>query len=129
MYRALRRTTGVLVLALFLPAVAHAEIVEEIVALVDGDILTKSEYEQEEQALIQEIYRRYAGDELDRAVATVRGTLLIDLIDRKILVHRAGRMFDTERMGEAFVNIFRAQLDIIGSAQAEKSLCEALDLH
>ena len=123
MHRALRRTTGVLVLALFLPAIAHAEIVEEIVALIDGDILTKSEYEQEEQTVIQEIYRRYAGADLDRAVATVRGTLLTDLIDRKILVHRAGRMFDTELMAEAFVNIFRAQHQL----QDEAELLELLE--
>jgi parvulin-like peptidyl-prolyl isomerase len=87
----------------------RAEVIEEIVALVDGDILTKSEYDEQEQVTIQDIYRRFAGEELDRAVTAVRRTLLMDLIDRKILVHRAGRMFDTERMKNVFYESFRDQ--------------------
>ena len=88
---------------------ARAEVIEEIVALVDGDILTKSEYDDQEQSTIQDIYRRYAGAELDKAVSAVRRTLLMDIIDRKILVHRAGRMFDTERMKNVFYESFRDQ--------------------
>jgi len=91
---------------------ARAEIVEEIVALIDGDILTKSEYETEEQAIVQEIYRRYTGPELDQAVQSARDGILMDLIDRKILVRRAGRMFDSERMADAFYEMFREQQQI-----------------
>ncbi|NIQ84832.1 MAG: hypothetical protein GTN83_08435 [Acidobacteria bacterium] len=46
------------------------------------------------------------------AVEAVRKTLLMDLIDRKILVHRAGRMFDTERMKEVFYEGFREQQQV-----------------
>ena len=95
----------------------RAEVIEEIVALVDGDILTKSEYDEEEQSMIQDIYRRYAGAELDNAVSAVRKTLLMDLIDRKILVHRAARMFDTARMEEVFYETFRDQQQVENDAE------------
>ena len=91
---------------------ARAEVIEEIVALVDGDILTKSEYDEQEQSMIQDIYRSYAGTELDNAVSAARKSLLMDLIDRKILVHRAARMFDTERMENVFYESFREQQQV-----------------
>jgi peptidyl-prolyl cis-trans isomerase SurA len=91
---------------------ARAEIVEEIVALIDGDILTKSDYDEHEQEMVQDIYRRYTGAELDKAIEAIRTTLLMDLIDRKILVHRAGRMFDTERMKDVFYESFRDQQQV-----------------
>jgi len=115
---------------------ARAEVIEEIVALVDGDILTKSEYDEQEQSMVQDIYRRYAGAELDKAISGLRDTLLMDLIDRKILVHRAGRMFDTDRMKNVFYESFRDQqqveteeelLDLIqGWGMTEESLKERL---
>ena len=108
-----RAAIGCLVaISLLAMPTARAEMVEEIVALVDGDILTKSEYDDHEQTMVQDIYRRYTGAELDRAIAGLRNTLLMDLIDRKILVHRAGRMFDTDRMKNVFYESFREQQQI-----------------
>lgn len=100
------------VISSFAVPTARAEVIEEIVALVDGDILTKSEYDEEEQSMIQDIYRSYAGTELDNAVSAARKSLLMDLIDRKILVHRASRIFDTERMGNVFYESFREQQQV-----------------
>lgn len=100
------------VISSFAVLTTRAEVIEEIVALVDGDILTKSEYDEEEQSMIQDIYRSYAGTELDSAVSAARKSLLMDLIDRKILVHRAGRMFDTERMENVFYESFREQQQV-----------------
>ncbi len=108
-----RTALGTLILCSLLAVpTARAEVIEEIVALIDGDILTKSEYDEAEQSMVQDIYRRYTGAELDTAIAAVRKTLLIDLIDRKILVRRAGRMFDTERMKEVFYEGFREQQQV-----------------
>ncbi len=101
---------------LLVPA-SRAEIIEEIVALVDGDILTKSEYDSHQQSMIQDIYRRYTGAELDAAIESLQKTLLMDLIDRKILVHRAGRMFDTDRMKEVFFEGFREQQQVQDEAE------------
>ena len=58
---------AVVPLAISFPA--HAEIVEEIVAWVNGDIITRSEYETEEQLALGDIYRQFTGSELDKQVA------------------------------------------------------------
>ena len=108
-----RAVVGCLVaVSLLAVPTSRAEVIEEIVALIDGDILTKSEYDEHEQSMVQDIYRRYTGAELDSAISNLRNTLLMDLIDRKILVHRAGRMFDTERMKEVFFEGFREQQQV-----------------
>lgn len=104
------------------PSAQAGEVVEEIVALVDGDILTASEFKFEEEAMVQDIYRRFTGDQVDQAVAQVKSSLLMDLIDRKILVHRAGRMFDTDRMRDVFYDSFREQQQI----QDEEQFVQAL---
>ena len=73
---------------------APAEIIEEIVAVVDDEIITRSEFEDEEQALLANAYNRYTGDELDRQVELIRKQVLTQIIDRKVLMHRAARLFD-----------------------------------
>ena len=94
-------------LAFFGFAVANAEVIEEIVAKVEGDIITLSEYRQEEQALVQELYTRFTGEELDAIVERERKALLMRMIDSKILLRRAERLFDLEEVGESFLRSFR----------------------
>jgi len=67
---------------------ARGEIVEEIVAWVDGDIITKSDLERQESDLIEAARQRYSGDELRRRLEAVRQTTLLNIIDHKILHHR-----------------------------------------
>jgi parvulin-like peptidyl-prolyl isomerase len=102
----------------------HAEVVEEIVAWVDGDIITLSMFREEEQQLIQGLYREFTGEELDREVEAVREGLLLQLVDAKILLHRAERMFDTERMREAFFDMFKDQRGITDDAEFQKLLAQ-----
>ncbi len=115
-----------LALMLLLPAAfaipASAEIIEEIVAVVNGDIITKSDFEEEEQMLIAESYRQFAGEELDRKVKDIREQLLMQLIDRKILVHKAEAMYDTEKMGEAFMESFKDFNQIKDEEELERLL-------
>ena len=90
----------------------RAEVIEEIVAYVDSDIITKTELDAEEQILVSETYRQFAGQELDRALKERREGLLQILIDRKILLHRAMRQYDVSRMGEVYLEGFRSQQDL-----------------
>jgi hypothetical protein len=101
------------------PTPARAEILEEIVAYVDSDIITKTDFEQEEQMLVSEAYRQLAGTELDRVLNERREGLLQSLIDRKILIHRAMRIYDVERMGEVYYESFRRQQQINSDAEFE----------
>jgi peptidyl-prolyl cis-trans isomerase SurA len=103
------------------PVVTRAEIVEEIVAWVNGEIITRSEYEEEEKGRIAEIYRRFSGEELDREAERARQGLLINMIDRKILVHHARALgYDIDKMGEAFMVQFMAQQEIGSREELEE---------
>lgn len=113
---------GLIVCALVGGAAARAEVIEEIVAWVEGSIITLSEFRQEEQVMVQELYRSYTGADLDRELELARGTLLMNMIDRKILLNRAERMFDLERAGESYLKMVREQQGIKTEEELEKLL-------
>jgi len=101
---------------------ARAEVIEEIVAKVNDDIITMSELQREEQAVIADLYREYTGAELDGKVAMARAGLLQMLIDRKLLIHRAERLYDIEKMEAALLENFMAQQGIPDLAELNRAL-------
>ena len=46
-------------------AIAATEVFEEIVAKVDDDVITKTDLAEAEQEALADLYRRFAGKELD----------------------------------------------------------------
>jgi peptidyl-prolyl cis-trans isomerase SurA len=124
----MNKLTGTIAASLMLaalltaPGPARAELVEEIVAWVNGEIITMSELEEEEQAMMSEIYRRFTGEELDEQMRRLREELLIQLIDRKILLSKAQTMFDIDAMGEVFYEGFMEQQNINDEAELEAAL-------
>ena len=72
---------------------ARAEVLEEIVAKINDEVITKTDLENEEQAMTAEIYRSFSGPEVDRRLAEGKGMLLRRMIDRRLLMQRAERMF------------------------------------
>ena len=103
---------------------ARAEVVEEIVAWVNGEIITKSDLDQAEQEVIAALYRQFTGQELDQQVEVQRSRLLQDLIDRKILVSRAGRIFDLDIMGKNLLEMVQEQQGISNEAEFNRLLAE-----
>lgn len=98
---------------LILPAApASGEVVEEIVAKINDDIITRSELEAAEQESVAEAYRLLSGDELDREVERMRKDLLREMIHRKVLLHRAMRMYDVDKLGSALIDSFLEQQGI-----------------
>jgi peptidyl-prolyl cis-trans isomerase SurA len=118
----MRSLALMLMLSAAFAAPVSAEIVEEIVAVVNGDIITKSDFEQEEQTMIAEAYRQLAGAELDKQVGEIREQLLMQIIDRKILLHKAEAMYDTEQMGEIFMESFKSYNQITDEEELERLL-------
>ncbi len=104
--------------------VARAEIVEEIVAKVNDDIVTKGDLDAEELAVLQDLYRRFSGTELDGQVARAKKGLLRQLIDRRVLVQRAGRLFDMTKMQEFYLESFMEQQNIKSQKELEKLLAQ-----
>lgn len=101
---------------------ARAEVVEEIVAKVNDDVITMSELRKAEEDLLAEIYRRFTGAELDRELKKAREQLLRRMIDRKILLHRAERMFDVTKLGDAILQSFKDQQGITNDEELARLL-------
>jgi parvulin-like peptidyl-prolyl isomerase len=104
--------------------VARSEVVDEIVAKVNDDIVTKSDLETEEEGVIQELYRRYSGTELDGQVASAKKQLLRHLIDQRVLVQRAGHLFDVNKMQEYYLESFKEQQNIKSDKELERMLAQ-----
>jgi peptidyl-prolyl cis-trans isomerase SurA len=109
-------------LVLFAAGGARAEIVDEIVAKVNDEIITKSDLDAEEQATLEEMYRRYSGAELDTQVKQAKTLLLRNVIDRKVLLQKAPRLFDAAKMQDYFLQSFKEQQNIQSDKELEKML-------
>ena len=68
---------------------ARAAVIEEIVASVNGQIITRSELEEREGQVMAQLSSRYVGDELDQQVERMKKNLLSDMIREMILLQRA----------------------------------------
>ena len=113
----------VLAAAVMFVTPARAELLEEIVAWVNGEIITMSELDREEQAMVAEAYRRFTGDELDENVKRMREGLLVEMIDRKILLDRAKAMFtDLEGIKDSYFEGFKESQGINDDAEFERML-------
>jgi len=88
---------------------ARGEIVEEIIAWVDGDIITRSDLEREESDLIETVRQRYSGDELRRRLEAVSQTTLLGIIDHKVLHHRGQQLWGSKDIEESYYRDFRQQ--------------------
>ena len=121
--RILGRRLAALVLTLaFGGGFARAEVLEEIVAKVNDDIITKSDLESEEQGMLQELYKRLSGVELDTKVADAKKELLRRMIDHRVLVQRASHIFDVAKMQEFYFGMFKEQQNITSDRELEKLL-------
>ena len=99
------------VLAALLPA--RGEVLEEIVAKVNDEVITKTDLENEEQAMTAEVYRSFSGPELDRHLKEGKAMLLRRMIDRRLLMQRAERMFtEIDALGDTLVDQFLRQQEI-----------------
>ena len=85
--------------AFLLPAVVHAngngKVVDQIIARVNNDIITLSDYEKAEAQMRQEVQQDCQGcaqEKISDMVAQGRKNLLRDLIDQSLLVQRAKDM-------------------------------------
>ena len=120
---ALRFTTPVLLLVgwLVAPVATRAEMVEEIIGWVNGEIITLLDYEEELEYRMSDLYRRLAGEELDRAVEQARKTLLMDLIDEKILSQQARALgYDIDKLGDWLLEQFMRSNNINSAEELTK---------
>ena len=78
-----------LVLLLALPlAASDRQVVEEVIARVNNQIITLSDVEQGRRLLRQELTQQFGGAELEQEFQEREKDLLRDLIDQALLVQR-----------------------------------------
>ena len=66
-----------------------AKIIERIIARVNTEIITQSQYDDEQARLREELAKQYSGAELEAQVREQSKNLLRDLIDESLMVQKA----------------------------------------
>jgi len=118
--RAIALLTAVCLLAPL--TTSRAEMIEEIVAWVNGEIISMSDLQTEEQMLLAEAYKRFTGEELDRYVEEMQHSLLLQMVDNKILISRAKMLYQIDRMKEALYEDFKAGQNVEDDEEFEAML-------
>ena len=80
-----------LVLALVLPGDSRAELIDRIVAVVNDDVITLSEVDEEGEGFFQKITEQAPAAELSAALRRAREDVLDGLIDKKLIAQEAAR--------------------------------------
>ena len=102
---------------------AQAEVVEEIVAVVNGDVVTKSELAAEEEVMTAEVYKQFTGAELDKKVEEIGEALLIQMIDNRMLLHKAEAVYDLDLLKKNLTQQYMGFYEI----ESEQVLIEMLE--
>ena len=104
----IKRTLAVGVLVLAATAPIAGEIIEQVLVSVNGDILTKTEFEQRQVAILRtrpELANvTPESPELNRAVADITPPLILDAVDELLLIQR-GRELGLTLGDEQFTGI------------------------
>ena len=117
-------------LLLVLPGIGKAELVDRVVAVVNEDVITMSDVNEEGKAFFQKITEQAPADELASALRRAREDVLNGLIDKKLIAQEAARQKVTvadEELDAAFKQMsannkmspeqFRDQLKRIGMTE------------
>jgi peptidyl-prolyl cis-trans isomerase SurA len=90
----MNRTAKILVLAILFtvmvaPQAHAAHVVERIIARVNGEIITQTQFEKEKAKLHDELAQQFSGPDLDAKVNDESKNLLRNLIDTSLMVQKA----------------------------------------
>jgi len=116
-----------LLLCFALPAAAQVRVVEEIIAKINGEIVTRSEIDRESTEARAELSSRQnlAGDELQKALAEKQKDILRDLVDRSLLVQRGKELgVSVETQLIKYLDDLRRQYNVSSTEEFEKWINE-----
>ena len=107
---------------------AQRKVLEKIVARVNDDIITLSEYNNELNRMRAELSRAYQGEELEKEYAKQKENALENIIQNKLLVQKAKEMgfggkIDLEV--SSYIESFRKQNNIPDARSLEQALAQA----
>ena len=105
-------------------AVARAEIIEQVLVKVNGEIITKTELEQRQVSMLRQRSQLLSDEELQKAIAELTPQLLVDTIDEMLLLQRGkdlGYKMTEDQFKRTIENI-RKENRIETDAQLEAAL-------
>ncbi len=82
-----------------------AQIIDEMVATVNGELISWTDLSQREEDIRKDLKLRFSGQELEEAMQEELGTILVDMINEKLLYQRA------ERLGLDINLVYRRQTE------------------
>ncbi len=98
-------------------------VIEDIVAWVNDDIITYTELAESEQlAMLQAQQQGISGDALLRQVGEIQKRTLVDLINKRLLVQEAERLYDIDAVKTDLIKRFRESRDIKSDAELDELL-------
>ena len=107
-----------------LPAWCADTVIEEVIARVNNDIITRSELQRSKEEVRQEL-RQQSGDKADAMFAQREKDVLRDLIDQQLLLQKAkdkGLTADTELIKR--LDDMRKQMNLSSMEELEKAATE-----
>ena len=105
-----------------LPVSFHAEIIEEIVAKINDHVITKTDMEEREGLLIQDLFQRFAGEELDEKLKEGRENILRDMIAEILLLERGEAILDMDKVRKTLLDEFMNRQGIKNREELERLL-------
>lgn len=81
-----------LILLTFFPVLLHADIIDRVIAVVNDDVITFSEINEEGKAIFQEIAEQSDPGERDSKLQKARLSITEKIIDRKLMLQEAERL-------------------------------------
>jgi peptidyl-prolyl cis-trans isomerase SurA len=120
------RKTLILLIFLFLSAGAvfgSQDVVEEIIAIVNDDIITRSEYEANLRSLYQMLQSQLEGEELNKQFNLIKENLLESMIRDKLLLQEAREKgFDVTEQVNLYIENLKKENNIETDAQLIQEL-------
>lgn len=120
------RKTLILLIFLFLSAGAvfgSQDVVEEIIAIVNDDIITRSEYEANLRSLYQMLESQLEGEELNKQFNLIKENLLESMIRDKLLLQEAREKgFDVTEQVNLYIENLKKENNIETDAQLRQEL-------
>lgn len=107
------------------PGSEQEQLVEEVVAWVNDDVVMLSELRSAEQMSLQQAMQSASDEQIANRVQEVKERVLLDQIWNRLLVQEAGQMFDMEMIKQDLIDNFMKSRQIDSREQLESMLSQA----
>ena len=101
------------------------QVIDEVYAIVNDEIITYSEIKKQEQRYIQEMTAQLTGAELEKQISEMKINLLNSMIDQKVILSRAKEVYDNvDSEVEMRLNDIKQQNNLKSDAELIKALSQ-----